>query len=270
MICLFCNSKKDFNTVEHIIPESLGNKELVLKGEVCDKCQKHLSKIERYVLSNTPMGFWRTILGIKTKKGKFASVDFNKSTEDRGILPDAHKHHDNISFIARDYDLTELIVHNSSQDQFEGGMPTQVKYVITPKVVFEIGRFLGKIGLELLCLENSQNARKSEFDQIRRYIRSGLARDIWPIFYQANGDISDLVKYKYQAGCVTEEVFCYDYSIFESDGYVVFNFTVGIDNWAICLNEMFPDPRIIQKLEERGVKVLWYSRTSWEKSKSKA
>ncbi len=36
--CLFCGSNGPFLRLEHIIPESLGNDDLVLQGEVCDVC----------------------------------------------------------------------------------------------------------------------------------------------------------------------------------------------------------------------------------------
>lgn len=53
MNCLFC--KRDSSTsrsVEHVIPESLGNKEYVLpRGMVCDKCNQYFAiKIEKPLL----------------------------------------------------------------------------------------------------------------------------------------------------------------------------------------------------------------------------
>ena len=58
--CLFCGNDGPFTTVEHIIPESLGNDDLVLEGEVCDSCQRYFGKeVEKYVLSHTPLAFWR-------------------------------------------------------------------------------------------------------------------------------------------------------------------------------------------------------------------
>jgi hypothetical protein len=36
--CIFClEESRNFNTIEHIIPESLGNTEDTLQGVVCDK-----------------------------------------------------------------------------------------------------------------------------------------------------------------------------------------------------------------------------------------
>lgn len=39
MACLFCSSHGRCSTVEHVIPESLGNDDLMLAGHVCDGCK---------------------------------------------------------------------------------------------------------------------------------------------------------------------------------------------------------------------------------------
>jgi len=78
MKCLFCESNGPFNTVEHIIPEALGNDDLVMSGHVCDACQSYFGKeVEKYVLSKTPIGFWRVFLAIRGKKGKLPTIDLS-------------------------------------------------------------------------------------------------------------------------------------------------------------------------------------------------
>lgn len=52
--CIFCNQDStESKSIEHIIPESLGNDELILdKGIVCDKCNNYFSReIENPVLN---------------------------------------------------------------------------------------------------------------------------------------------------------------------------------------------------------------------------
>lgn len=75
MRCLFCLSSGPFGTVEHVVPESLGNGDLMLEGHVCDGCQRYFgTEVEHYVLNNSPMGFWRLLLGTPTKKGNRPKV----------------------------------------------------------------------------------------------------------------------------------------------------------------------------------------------------
>ena len=73
MQCVFCH--KDSSTsqsVEHIIPESLGNKHHFLpKGYVCDECNHYFAiKIEKELLSQPYFVSLRFRNEILTKKGK--------------------------------------------------------------------------------------------------------------------------------------------------------------------------------------------------------
>ena len=43
--CIFCKESGDiFHTIEHIVPESLGNTEDILHKGVCDKCQNYFGR----------------------------------------------------------------------------------------------------------------------------------------------------------------------------------------------------------------------------------
>lgn len=99
--CIYCRGAGPFTTIEHVIPESLGNDELILKGCVCDRCQAYFGKeVEQYVLTKTPIAVWRTLLGIRTKNGRLPTVDVTQSKRAKGMLPDIHRLHDNIGFAA--------------------------------------------------------------------------------------------------------------------------------------------------------------------------
>ncbi len=73
MNCIICNKKSESISIEHIVPESLGNKKYVmLKGSVCDTCNNKFSKFEDTALANSIFVMERAINGIPTKKGKTA------------------------------------------------------------------------------------------------------------------------------------------------------------------------------------------------------
>lgn len=87
--CLYCRSDGPFSTQEHVIPESLGNDDLALVGEVCDVCQRYFGKeVERYVLDKTPLAVLRVLLQLPTKKGRQPSVDIRQQREEKGTIPD--------------------------------------------------------------------------------------------------------------------------------------------------------------------------------------
>ncbi len=71
--CIFCHEESSTSkSIEHIIPESLGNKHHFLpKGYVCDKCNNYFSiKIEKELLAQPYFVSLRFRNEILTKKGK--------------------------------------------------------------------------------------------------------------------------------------------------------------------------------------------------------
>lgn len=90
--CIFCLKSGDIlHTIEHIIPESLGNTDDILEYGVCDQCQNYFGReLERYVLQKIPFGFWRTIAGTHTKKGKLPAFNPTQNPKSNGKLLDYH------------------------------------------------------------------------------------------------------------------------------------------------------------------------------------
>src|SRR5688572_29918009 len=73
MRCIFCKQSSDQSkTIEHIIPESLGNKEHVLpRGVVCDSCNWYFgTKVEKELLDQPFFKHARHRQFILTKHGK--------------------------------------------------------------------------------------------------------------------------------------------------------------------------------------------------------
>ena len=73
MECIFCHKDSSSSkSVEHIIPESLGNKEHILPvGYVCDECNHYFSiKLEKPLLSLKYFKDLRSRNNILTKKNK--------------------------------------------------------------------------------------------------------------------------------------------------------------------------------------------------------
>ena len=71
MRCIFCKkSSGRSSSIQHIIPESLGNKELILRpGVVCDECNQYFAvKIEKPLLEMKYFQNVRFRNNIKSKK----------------------------------------------------------------------------------------------------------------------------------------------------------------------------------------------------------
>jgi hypothetical protein len=77
MRCLFCKQSSDGSkSVEHIIPESLGNVQHVLpKGVVCDKCNNYFSrKVEGPFLNSGAVRMMRCEQGVPNKDGRLVGL----------------------------------------------------------------------------------------------------------------------------------------------------------------------------------------------------
>jgi hypothetical protein len=77
MRCIFCgDDTSSSKSVEHIIPESLGNLDYVLPvGIVCDKCNNYFAvKVERPLLESSYFTQLRQRQGITNKKGRLPAI----------------------------------------------------------------------------------------------------------------------------------------------------------------------------------------------------
>lgn len=259
--CLFCRSSGPFSTIEHVIPESLGNDDLVLTGEVCDACQAYFGKeIEQFILSKSPIAFWRTWLGIRTKKGKLPSVDLSQPKRPKGILPATHPLHDNgVGFAAHDDGSTSVDIDDPQiVADILAGRRSSFQFVLSPKVLHMLARFLLKVGVELLASHDRAAARSSEFDDARAHARFGSGDRLWPIFHSSSGRLSDLRRLDCTEHHVDEHVLCYEYALLSIDEYTLLRFKIGMDVWVISLAARYPDPRIRSAFPGEELRLLWY------------
>ena len=83
MRCIFCKTdSSETKSIEHIIPESLGNKSFVLpRGYVCDKCNNYFAReIERPFLEQINVQLLRFEESIPNKKNRIPKI--------KGIIED--------------------------------------------------------------------------------------------------------------------------------------------------------------------------------------
>lgn len=262
MNCIFCNSPNP-KSVEHVIPESLGNDDLVLVDEVCGACNAAFSAVENYVLSKTPVAVWRTLLGIKTKKGKLPRVDLSQPAFDKGVWADRHAWHDNgITFESHIDGSTSVdIADNSVLKGIMDGEKSGFRFVVTPKVLHLLGRFLAKIGIELLCTSDHYDPRGDRFKDCRKYARYGSQNSLWPLFYFTEGSVSELAQISQEDGIdLSLDVDCYSYAIKSiGDKYMLFCLGVGTDRWIMCLDHKYPHPIIREAFGGKKLELIWYS-----------
>jgi len=174
--CIFCKSETGtFSTREHILPESLcgGDWAILPDGLLCDKCQNHFgSSIEQQALADYPFTFFRVFLGIPTKRGKAPWFDSWEGTIRTSMRPGSF-----------DYGPSEFF-----KDAVQRGHKSQIRLLAHPLKPHMVCRFLLKMGLEVVAVDNPQDIFKKKFDKARRLALTGERSDEW--WYLQYEDIS--------------------------------------------------------------------------------
>lgn len=264
-MCLFCRGSGPFTTVEHIVPASLGNDSDVLEGVVCDKCQNYLSReVERPALHKTPLAFWRTYLGTRTRRGKIPTVEV--APPSGGRIPAQHSVTDLVGYTAHENGSTSVDINDPSLvKQILTGEKQDFKLVLSPWHLSIMGRFIGKIGLEYLALTDLPTALRPEFNESRRFVRQGSTNKIWPIFWGQEGKIGNLKGPLINQGEYFEqEIECYRFSLGITDkSEYIFALSIGLDIMVICLSHRNPDPKFTQIIQGANLVCVHYADNSW-------
>ncbi|GHV39039.1 hypothetical protein AGMMS49546_10420 [Spirochaetia bacterium] len=188
MDCIFCQKPSDNSRgVEHIIPESLGNEDIILwRGAVCDSCNNYFSHIEGELLEQPYFISLRHRNFIKTKKNHLVAqkyffpdknigwVDTRLDFEYGGpaISFEQNKENDIIKLLKEDKNMSIMapVIPN----------PEPNNYIVS--------RFLAKCAVEYLVFrmgeknyfEFSKELKDKQYDPIRKYARYGEGIKFWP------------------------------------------------------------------------------------------
>jgi hypothetical protein len=168
MACIFCGIRVDKPSVEHIVPESLGNLYYTLPlGSICGKCNNMFSEFEDKALSKTMLGFERARYGIPTKKGKPAvakskGLSFTGSSnfiKNRVIVNGLNQ--ENVQVVKND---GSFIVHVQDFDKSD---------MATAKLIL-------KIGYEALYRSQRKIFKNHDFSQLKNHLLK-IDNAPWPI-----------------------------------------------------------------------------------------
>lgn len=191
MHCLFC--KQDSSTsrsVEHIIPQSLGNTAHVLPvGLVCDKCNNYIAReIEKPLLDSLYFRERRFYAGLPNQEKRIPPVE--------GIHLQSRTPVHLVKIVGE-----EGISIGASPSADESEWVRSVLKQRGGTVVIPIGekpsdylvsRFLGKVGLEVLAhrmLEVPGGIEElishPQLDELRQHVRMGNPRKTWPYTHRS-------------------------------------------------------------------------------------
>lgn len=184
MRCIFCKTKSENSkSVEHIVPESLGNVKHILKpGIVCDKCNNYFArKLEKPLLESQYFLYSRFENVVPNKKRRIPIVN--------GFHPRSRS----IVDVEVTAEGMRIIVNKADVPQF---LRTSEKggslYVPHPEKPEEnsiiLSRFLGKVAIEALAqralsIPNAIDVDiidNQQLDELREYVRWGNKNIVWP------------------------------------------------------------------------------------------
>lgn len=191
MKCIFCKQDSSFSrSVEHIVPESLGNKTNYLKcGIVCDNCNNYFSrKVEKPFLESDSIKLLRFHQSIPSKRGRIPPVS--------GVLSPGFPVNIcralNDEFAAHVFAGPEAISHILNSREGTLIFPESAN----PPTELVVSRFMAKMAIEAMAQRLSNYPEGIEYitsepqlDQIRDHARRGTTSK-WPVhmrrIYNAN------------------------------------------------------------------------------------
>lgn len=185
MNCIFCKQNSEHSkSVEHVIPESLGNKDHYLpRGIVCDKCNNYFAnKVERPMLELPYFVSARHRNIIENKKGRVPiehGMLFNPS---RSIV-NFHIEKDGKSLSFEDE-----AAYNWIKEKREFAVISLVNEKPPEENLF-ISKFLGKVAIEAFAKIGLNVKGGIEdiisnpgLDPLRNYVRFGTGPKFWPYY----------------------------------------------------------------------------------------
>jgi hypothetical protein len=182
--CLFCReSDGGFTSVEHIFPESLGNKEVILPaGVVCDRCNHQvLSSLDAALCDFGPIAMLRTVYGIESKGGKRPTFKF-----DNGALASDSPGNVQLQLDSAKWKTDGLPAPPGRRSWSFTGQ----RHDMTRKRLAMLHRALTKIALECAWLDHgAQRLLSAEFDRERNIVRDGGHHGY--IVLAKNGDLEE-------------------------------------------------------------------------------
>lgn len=185
MRCIFCKTPSaSCRSVEHIIPESLGNKEHLLPpGVVCDACNNYFArKIEAPLLGGVHFQNMRGRQLLPNKRGLVPPQIGIHAPSRIEVELNWLGPNDLQLGARRERDETELL--RSLATEKRGSLYIPTSWEVDKRL---IGRFIGKVGLEevaqrTLSVEgwNDEIVDNPQLDVLRAYVRRNEGQT-WPI-----------------------------------------------------------------------------------------
>ncbi len=175
MKCIICDSENTAKSIEHIVPESFGNKQYIMKrGTICDNCNSRFSKFEGKALSNSIFAVERARFAIPTKKGKNVKGKIGKFKV-KGD-EEFRKQHITLEGLEKE-DLKNYDPEKETH---------QIRIESFDKSEVATSRFLLMLGIESIYKSKNRLYEKYDFTELKNYLINKSNKDWGFITNQKN------------------------------------------------------------------------------------
>ncbi len=222
MKCIFCPSTEGLEIIEHIVPESLGNKDYIMdNAKVCGTCNAKFKDFENKAQYNTILGYERARLGHKSKRNKPAKGLINGMEWTANIKGEKN--------LVKAKGVNPDFFKKIGSDLYELRIP------MYDKTNVPISKLLLKIGIESIYNSLPEIAKKYDFSKAKSFLKGEKFYN-WPYLipktYVSNrfNDFlnSKIANHLKKIGCRLS------YRVY--NGYLLFRFKYGGFTGIICLN----------------------------------
>ena len=249
MRCLFCKqNSSNTKSIEHIIPESLGNKKMTLpRGYVCDKCNNYFAiKVEKPFMELPEIRQLRFQEMIPNKKNKMPQMEAFYNGKSSVKLGWDLKQDDGMLYVDADNETINEILFKGEGDIM---FPVFTNETIIHSSLI-VSRLLAKMALETIAerlktLEGSLDelVDYKEFDKIRNHARRGTISE-WPCSIRRIYDMDTLWKCKGDEE--KQKIYECDFLIIDKGGegdikYVILYFVVVLWGMEFAINMGEPE-----------------------------
>lgn len=249
MRCLFCKQdSSDAKSVEHIIPESLGNKTMILpRGYVCDKCNNYFAiKVEKPFMELLEIRQLRFQEMIPNKKNRMPQMQALYNGKFPVQLWYDVKQDDIKWYVDADVETLNEILDKKTEDFVFPAFTNET--VIQNSII--ISRLLAKMALETLAdrlktLKGSLDEliNFKEFDLIRNHARRGVISE-WPCSIRRIYGMDDL--WKCEDGKLKQKIHESDFLVIDKGGkgemrYVILYFVIVLWGMEFAINMAEPE-----------------------------
>ncbi len=174
MTCIICDADLINSSIEHIVPESLGNVSYVLAANIiCNICNHNFSKWEEKALTKSYLAFIRIKNGIKTKKGKPSTLQIG-NIKARG---------------SNEFEKDIIKLKGFEEKDISSTGPQNGSFQITmpdfDKSDMAASRMLLKIGYEAIYKSQNKLFQRLDFTQLKTHLTKKDNRD-WPFLTSHN------------------------------------------------------------------------------------